>query len=33
MQFGQVDNPSNIDFKLPKDHLKTKEILAKNKSK
>ncbi len=33
MQFGQVDNPSKIDFKLPKDHLKTKEILTKNKAK
>lgn len=31
MKFGQVDDPSNIDFTLPKDHPRTKEILAENK--
>ena len=32
MKFGQVEDPSQIDFTLPKDHPRTKEILAKNKS-
>lgn len=32
MKFGQVEDPSLIDFTLPKDDAKTKEILAKNKS-
>ena len=31
MKFGQVEDPSKVDFTLPKDHLKTKEILSKNK--
>lgn len=31
MKFGQVEDPSQIDFTLPKDHFKTKEILAQNK--
>ena len=31
MKFGQVADPSQIDFTLPKDHLKTVEILKKNK--
>ena len=31
MKFGQVEDPSQIDFTLPKDHLKTAEILKKNK--
>ncbi|WP_175622882.1 DUF72 domain-containing protein [Chryseobacterium schmidteae] len=31
MKFGQVEDPSQIDFTLPKDHSKTKEILALNK--
>ncbi|WP_417430001.1 DUF72 domain-containing protein [Halpernia sp.] len=33
MKFGQVPDPSEIDFTLPKDHPTTKEILKKNKSK
>ena len=33
MKFGQVEDPSNIDFSLPKDHQKTAEILKKSKSK
>lgn len=32
MKFGQVEDPSLIDFTLPKDDSKTKEILGKNKS-
>ena len=32
MKFGQVEDPSLIDFTLPKDDAKTKEILKKNKS-
>lgn len=32
MKFGQVEDPSKIDFTLPKDHPKTKKILEKNKS-
>lgn len=30
MKFGQVEDPSLIDFSLPKDHFKTKEILKQN---
>ncbi len=33
MKFGQVADPSQIDFTLPKDHPKTKEILSKSKGK
>lgn len=33
MKFGQVEDPSNIDFSLPKDHQKTAEILKKSESK
>ena len=33
MKFGQVPDPSHIDFTLPKDHPRTKEILKENKSK
>jgi hypothetical protein len=32
MKFGQVEDPSKIDFTLPKDHPRTKEILSRNKS-
>lgn len=31
MKFGQVEDPSKIDFTLPKDHPQTKKILKKNK--
>ena len=31
MKFGQVEDPSKIDFTLPKDHARTKEILKQNK--
>jgi hypothetical protein len=31
MKFGQVEDPSKIDFTLPKDHSRTKEILSLNK--
>ncbi len=31
MKFGQVEDPSKIDFTLPKDHPKTMEILQNNK--
>lgn len=31
MKFGQVENPSEIDFTLPKDHPATAKILAENK--
>ena len=31
MKFGQVPDPSNIDFILPKDHSQTKFILEQNK--
>ncbi|GAA4232218.1 hypothetical protein GCM10022291_06510 [Postechiella marina] len=31
MKFGSVDNPQNIDFTLPKDHIDTKRILNKTK--
>jgi uncharacterized protein YecE (DUF72 family) len=30
MKFGQSENPENSDFKLPKDHPKTIEILGQN---
>ncbi len=33
MKFGQVEDPSKIDFTLPKDHLKTAAILKKSKKK
>lgn len=33
MKFGQVPHPSQIDFTIPKDHPRTKEILKENKSK
>ncbi len=32
MKFGQVEDPSQIDFALPKDHSRTSDILKKNKS-
>ena len=32
MKFGQVEDPSLVDFTLPKDHLRTKAILEANKS-
>lgn len=31
MKFGQVEDPSNIDFTLPKDHPRTAEMLKQNK--
>lgn len=31
MKFGQVEDPSKIDFTIPKDHPKTAEVLKKNK--
>ncbi|GAB0156025.1 hypothetical protein CHRYSEOSP005_12870 [Chryseobacterium sp. Alg-005] len=31
MKFGQVEDPSQIDFTLPKDHSETKKILSRNK--
>lgn len=33
MKFGKVENPSTIDFMLPKDHISTKVLLNKNTSK
>lgn len=30
MKFGKVEDPSKIDFTLPKDHPQTKEILSRN---
>ena len=33
MKFGQVEDPSKIDFKIPKDNSHTKEILKKSKAK
>lgn len=33
MKFGQVEDPSKIDFTLPKDNSHTKEILKKSKAK
>jgi len=32
MKFGQVEDPSIIDFSLPKDHPRTKKILSHNKN-
>lgn len=32
MKFGQVEDPSLIDFTLPKDHFRTQEILKQNKN-
>lgn len=32
MQFGKVENPETIDFTLPEDHPRTKEILNAHKS-
>lgn len=32
MQFGKVENPENVDFTLPEDHPRTKEILNAHKS-
>lgn len=31
MKFGQVEDPSNIDFTLPKDHKRTAELFEANK--
>lgn len=33
MKFGQVDNPSEVDFTIPKDHPDTKGVLEKSKVK
>jgi len=33
MKFGKVEDPSEIDFTLPKDHPRTKVILKKHKAK
>ena len=33
MNFGKVDDPSSVDFSLPKDHPKTAQILRKTISK
>jgi len=33
MQFGKVENPALVDFKLPKDAPETKKILSKTKTK
>ena len=33
MKFGQVEDPSQIDFTLPKDHEKTAQVLKKSKAK
>lgn len=33
MKFGQVEDPSSVDFTLPKDHYRTSQILEKNTSK
>lgn len=33
MKFGQVEDPSKVDFTLPKDHIKTSNILKKTKAK
>lgn len=30
MKFGQVEDPSKVDFALPKDHIRTQEILKQN---
>lgn len=33
MKFGQVEDPSSVDFTIPPDHPDTKRILAKSKAK
>ncbi|MCQ4034251.1 DUF72 domain-containing protein [Kaistella montana] len=33
MKFGQVEDPSSVDFSLPKDHPRTSQILQKSSSK
>jgi uncharacterized protein YecE (DUF72 family) len=33
MKFGQVTNPEEVDFTIPKDHPDTKKVLAKSKAK
>jgi uncharacterized protein YecE (DUF72 family) len=33
MKFGQVENPGEIDFTIPKDHPDTKRVLEKSKAK
>jgi uncharacterized protein YecE (DUF72 family) len=33
MKFGQVDNPAEIDFTIPKDHPDTRKVLEKSKAK
>lgn len=33
MKFGQVEDPFKVDFTLPKDHIKTSNILKKTKAK
>ena len=33
MKFGQVEDPSQVDFRLPKDHKSTAKILKKSKAK
>ena len=32
MKFGRVENPENLDFKLPADHVETSKILSQNDS-
>ncbi len=32
MNFGKVDNPENIDFTLPKDHISTLDVLGKQQA-
>jgi len=32
MNFGKVDNPENIDFTLPEDHISTLEVLGKQQA-
>lgn len=31
MKFGQVEDPSLIDFSIPKDHISTSLVLERNK--
>ncbi len=33
MKFGQVENPEEVDFTIPKDHADTKRVLEKSKAK
>jgi uncharacterized protein YecE (DUF72 family) len=33
MKFGSVENPADIDFKIPNDHAETKKVLSNNKQK